>query len=250
MNDSPQLSPLTKYIIWENYLICLAIYSITSPRAHNSIQLQISISPKTIYFNLRKLLLHKNSMKKVKGRGECFVNTLHVCSDSPNPHSAEGWTNCCRCFRGRAGVRITIAVLWMQQKRALTLYRPRHHLHSQSAHRLRRWRLELTKRRVRKPVELFCEQDRFFFFSIFFFYFPSTALCFSRLKPTNCISRYSPPTLGLVAYEQKPISAGGNEKKEKKKKRNQASSLGRDSGAECKLPWQVIPGGLSSKKNL
>lgn len=34
------------------------------------------------------------------------------------------------------------------------------------------------------------------------------------------------------------------------KKKNEASPLGRDRGAECKLPWQAIPGGLNCKKKL
>lgn len=68
------------------------------------------------------------------------------------------------------------------------------------------------------------------------------ALCFSPAQANKLYQQ-----LCLVVYDQKAISAGGNEKK---KKKNQASSQGRDRGAECKLPWQGIPGGFNCKKKL
>lgn len=226
MNDSPQLSPLTKYIIWENYLICLAIYSITSPRAHNSIQLQISISPKTIYFNLRKLLLHKNSIKRSKGGVNAllihcmFAQTALILTaqrDEPTAADASGGGQesgspslFFECSRNEPWPCIVLAII------------STHNLLTGFAADGLNWRKDESE----NPLSYFVSRTDFFFFSIFFFYFPSTALCFSRLKPTNCISRYSPPTLGLVAYEQKPISAGGNEKKEKKKKKESGQFSG------------------------
>lgn len=140
----------------------------------------------------------------------CF---LRQCWSSP----CWGMNQILMILQVRAGVRNTIYVLWMQESQALTLYNPPHHLNSQSAHRSLRWRLELKKDKTENLLSYFVSKSNsvFFFFSFCFIIFLSTALCFSRLKPTHCISRYSSPTLGLLVYDQKPISAGSNEKKKK-----------------------------------
>lgn len=91
-------------------------------------------------------------------------------------------------------------------------------------------------------LRYFLSEQCTIFVSLSLWLFPTLSSLFLP-APTNCISRHSTPTLAFVVYDQKPISAGSNEKK-----KNQASSLGRDRGAECKLLWQAIPCGLNCKK--
>lgn len=62
----------------------------------------------------------------------------------------------------------------------------------------------------------------------------------------NCNSHTQP---GLQANNQKPILSGSNGKKKRKRNKNQASSLGRDGRAECKLRRKDVPTGcLDCKK--
>lgn len=138
---------------------------------------------------------------------------LGVCSERPDPGGAERMNQPQITLYVRAGVMNTGYVLWMQESQALTSYNPPHHLNSHLLH-TEGWRQD-----KKITIELFCEQEPSFVCVCecvcFYYYIPSTALCFSRHKPTNCISRYSSQTLGLVVYDQKPISAGSNEKKKK-----------------------------------
>lgn len=79
-----------------------------------------------------------------------------------------------------------------------------------SAHWLPDWGLWLKKDKTESLLSYFVSKDHPLCLSFFFLLLQ---LCFSRHKPTNCISRYSSPMPGLVVYDQKPISSGSNEKK-------------------------------------
>lgn len=141
--------------------------------------------------------------------------SLSVFLESPDPSNCWGM-NCLQIILWvRAGVMNTIYVLWTQESQTMTLYNPPHHLSSQSVQWHPHRRLELKKDKTENLLSYFVSMSHSVFFSPILYYFSSTALCVSQHKPTNCISRYSSQTLGLVVYDQKPISAGSNEKKKK-----------------------------------
>lgn len=151
----------------------------------------------------------------------------------------------------RAGVRsCSLCSLKAQVTQSVTLYNLPHHLNSQSTHWLSALQASTGERQDKKTYwailwvrALLCE---YVFFFILFHYFLSMALCFS---PAQANKLYQQIQLSnALPRSIRPETNFGRQ--QWKKKKNQASSQGRDRGAECKLPWQGIPGGFNCKKKL
>ena len=146
-----------------------------------------------------------------------FYSAWVVFSDSPDPGSIEGWTSYRWYYRwghesGSTSMffECTSHELWP----CIILRIISTHNLLTDFYALKAWIEEKTRQKTYWAIlwaeAILCGFFFFFFFTIIVLLQLSVS---PGLKPTNCISRYSSPTLGLVVYDQKPISAGSNEKK-------------------------------------
>lgn len=119
--------------------------------------------------------------------------------------------------------------------------------------------LDPRKTRQKNLLSYFVSKSYLFFILLFLFFFSFLLFSFSgplflparadklsqQIQLSNALPRSIRPETNFSRQQWKKKK---ERERERERKKNQASSLGRDRGAECKLPWQGFPGGLNCKK--